>query len=90
MKTETLEEFLARGGKIKYPKPTYPIVLQKTMKVSTGRKKPTPPCGTLAKYARRCRCELCTEAKRIYQRHYNRKVNGIDEKDFRINDKEST
>jgi hypothetical protein len=83
MKTETLEEYLARGGKISYPKPTYPIVLPKVMKVATGRKKPTPPCGTNAKYSKGCRCDLCKEAKRVYQRFYNREVNKVKPENFR-------
>lgn len=77
-KTETLEEYLARGGKISYPKPIYPIVLKTTITVFTGRKKPTPPHGTRQRYnSDKCRCDLCREAHKIYAREYNRQRNNV-------------
>lgn len=77
VKTETLAEFLARGGVIQRPafRVTPPLsqVLReravKNKKPSLRRKAPVH--GSIGMYNNQgCRCELCTKARRDYMRGY--------------------
>ena len=82
-KTETLEEYLARGGKIKYPKVLYPLP-SRSFKLWGSEQDKKPAHGTHARYSNyKCRCEMCKEANRTYHRNYYRNVNDIPEEKFK-------